>query len=150
MTTAEFLALAPRERDAVVAEKVLGWGWVKPAPHLYSGYPRDYQTRLLRPAEQYSCYVPADGSELIASNYEEYVRNLTTNRVDMWEVIDAMRERGWAWTLIVDDGEPTAKVGQWIDGNYIERVSWGKGEPINELPLAASIAALRAVGHIED
>jgi hypothetical protein len=163
MTTAEFMALAPRERDAVVAERVLGWVWVKLSPHLYAGRPELVQARRLRPAGQYSCFVPADGSELIDSNYAyEYVRNLTTNRVDMWEVIDAMRERGFHCQLSVGadgstkamftDMKGAATAGERYirlqDTEHMYRFVYALEG--NELPLAASIAALRAVGWVVD
>jgi hypothetical protein len=140
MTTAEFLALSPRERDAVVAERVLGW------KRNWAGF---YPPKMPYPG------VPSH-------KLGEIVPDITTSRTDMWLVIDAMRERGFHCQLSiavegyggVGCGFTDMKGAESTSDRYMRLHDLGGAYRFSdcrdELPLAASIAALRAVGHIED
>jgi hypothetical protein len=153
MTTAEFLALSPRERDAVVAERVLGWVWMSHLGiRLYGKHGDDYKREdfaavLIEPPikernERFKWdTTPPKGNR---SMFWADFPSLTTCRTDMWLVIDAMRERGWRWEIV-----------NGVDGTWYVRLIDSMGRiPFryndDELPLAASIAALRAVGEVTD
>lgn len=128
MTEKEFLALAPREQDALVAEKVMGWTlelrkyvWEDPSEFYRSDH-ADFH----------------DGRCIPITEASGYLRPYTTDISAAWEVVEKMGgygrslfewSEGWIFELVTSDGESV--VGQAYTA-----------------PLAICIAALKAVGFI--
>ena len=146
MTEAEFLALEPRERDALVATEVMGWHEY-PA-HLWGELWQDGWP-FHRPCEQ--CHeVWVEKKEEPAAPCKPYISRYTTDISAAWQVVEKITG------TIQPDGakrevEISSDCGHWRCDIAIE--GWALPPDImaeaDTAPLAICIAALKAKGEIE-
>ena len=147
MTEAEFLALEPRERDALVATEVMGWHEY-PA-HLWGELWQDGWP-FHRPCEQ--CHeVWVEEKEEPATPCEPYISRYTTSIADAWQVVEKMREdRNWSFEIHRwSNKEAGRENGLWASWFYPLVGSCAGCEAGDTAPLAICIAALKAKGEIE-
>ncbi|MHC4648240.1 MAG: BC1872 family protein [Planctomycetota bacterium] len=87
MTTEEFLALDPREQDALVAEKVMGWeyGWDGMDGNCWSD------------ADGKQTGYGSGGSSMAGARSRPFTP--TTQIAPAWEVVERMEADGWSWSL---------------------------------------------------
>ncbi|GMV06738.1 MAG: hypothetical protein AMXMBFR53_30130 [Gemmatimonadota bacterium] len=145
MTRAEWDAMNPRERDAYVAEKVMGWevthrgrrvrpGVDRADPHV-GGVPREVRgfTGL------------ADAREWIGHKCGRY----TTTPEGMMAVVEKMADEGWFASVVYRLHEVPDRV-VW-DVALREIVEpWGTATAwADTAPEAVALAALTALGHME-
>jgi len=125
MTETEFLALEPREQDALVAEKVMGWT----------------AKRLGKEPWPDGSY--CDG--ITNSSCTEFW--FTEEIAPAWQVVEKMREEGHTFVLHHSD-ILFARFFLTSDGGIVrkDRDYWGEADTA---PLAICLAALRAKGVIE-
>jgi hypothetical protein len=144
MTTAEFMALSPRERDAVVAEHIFGYRREmspKDANGDFGGLPM-----LVPPDVEHGrwAYPPIGDLQYYWVGRVEWMKTWAGMKL----VIDAMRERGWSVMIRYKDYGLRANLWYAEFFRNTEEDSWSETH-VNP-PLAASIAALRAVGEVTD
>jgi len=85
--------LTPRERDALVAEKVMGWVWLK--------YPKEDEWAQIYLKEGRISYW-MDGVCTINTTNKDETPNCpfyTTSIKTAWVIIDKMDSEGWVWDL---------------------------------------------------
>ena len=135
MSESEFLALEPRERDALVAEKVMGWTNIR----------WDAGTTWMRDCLDAWIGEPPEGEPY--NNWPESLYEFTTDISAAWQVVEAvdplMGNSPWDFVLARTDGG-------WIcnfHAEWFEQVADGYEAPT--APLAICIAALKAKGVIE-
>jgi hypothetical protein len=125
MTESEFLALEPRERDAVIAEKVMGQ-CVRAASDFEEWVTDDHY--INKPdAEE-----PRWGHMLVLPRY-------TTSTA--WQIVEKMLVDGYDFNIALSRGMADVTIGLGPDKRWN-----GKS---NEAPLAIGLCALKAVGEIE-
>ena len=141
MSESEFLALEPRERDALVAEKVKGWTNIR----------WDAGTTWMRDCLDAWIGEPPEGEPY--NNWPESLYEFTTDISAAWQVVGKMREEGWTgyveWVPGFGFGAEFSRGDSNLPGPGFE---WGDSPimiPERTAPLAIAIAALKAKGVIE-
>ena len=138
MTLDDFLALSDRERDALVAEKVMGW--------------TAYFGAEGTPLEK-NCYVESrEVHKYLSVGHQLWAP--TTNIADAWEVVEKLINSGrrsddWYFTIDSYGNEGINQFTASFEKGPNEKSERHQGHD-HCAPLAISIAALRAVGAIED
>jgi len=142
MTESEFLALKPRERDAVVAKRVMGF-----CPHDSSMVEPD--TFRGEVSYYWCCWCFDRRPSRHAFDQPRY----TTDISAAWQVVGKMREEGWTgyveWVPGFGFGAEFSRGDSNLPGPGFE---WGDSPimiPERTAPLAIAIAALKAKGVIE-
>ena len=133
MTESEFLALGPRERDALVAEKVMGL-----CPHNSSMVEPD--TFDGEVSYYWCCWCFDRRSSRHAFDQSRY----TTDISAAWQVVEKMQEGGFIGGVYLPD--PKAKRYRWYV--TIGSISLREGYAAygDAAPFAICLAALRAKG----
>ena len=173
MTEHEFLAPKPREQDALVAEKVMGWKHSDDFHLWYTGKlggnEGEYGPKFRSERQQ---FIPGEDCDLECTDYpSEYCLHVrdkwdcsggwailplsgaiglkdrywtpTTLMVDAWQVVEKMREEGWE-PMIEYDRDDGLWYAWFIDAGGHQHYSGA-----DSASLAICIAALKAVGEIE-
>lgn len=125
---------AGRELDALVAEKVTGYAWERDGD--------DYA--LMRVPGTNQCAMEINRGE----RYYALLPRFSTDIAAAWEVVDAMRQRGFAFKMFrADSTDDSAKT--WAafapSGSDIVDETYAEA-PDDTAPLAICRAALAAVG----
>ena len=145
MTRAQWDAMELRERDAVVAEKVMG------LEYLCVGYfGTEDETPRMRELHGWmgrvgiwsvgSYFVNVDSDFWIEAERRQY----TTSWDAMREVVEKMRAAGWSWSVDHTWGARYARAG--FTRLHKDEYASGYAEAA---PEAVCIAALTALGHME-
>jgi len=126
MSESEFLALEPRERDALVAEKVMGWTNIR----------WDAGTTWMRDCLDAWIGEPPEGEPY--NNWPESLYEFTTDISAAWQVVEKgqLDHLGWNAFYKAWDCDVTIKG------------KMGRARA-DTAPLAISLAALNATGVIE-
>ena len=119
--------MTPRERDVLVAEKVMGIEGVRTITLIDGDGPRDDFGTLSEP------YLMADGR---MGRRASQIKHYTTSIADAFEVVEKMEQEGFGW--LVSRASAKAPFTCWFGENHEGRADT-KEEAIN-------IAALRACG----
>lgn len=127
MTEQDFFEMDDRERDAVVAERVMGW----------------------HPCLGGCCWLGEDGNRTAGRlQYQSF--NPTTSIAAAWQVVEKHANGVWNWRIIQNDS--TEPYRQWfVEVRLGYSTSYDKAFPVwaATAPLAICIAALKAKGVIE-
>lgn len=137
MTVAEFLALPDREKDALVAEKVMGWlqwtgdgDWDGPEDATFF---RDWDdgagVAVYKPSTEEPAFYFSPSTDISAA----------------WEVVEKIKDKifGIWW-----EREPGSK--QWsVTLNAVDSYSGAENFEHDRIEMAICLAALRVVGVIE-
>ena len=142
MTEKEFFALEPRERDALVAEKVMGIPWERGEELHECGIISNGYIKKL------NAWIPRGYAEQLTG---DPIESYTTEIADAWLVVEEVREGGHGWQLTgYGATDPKAiPEGMWWATIYPEKKYNPHTHGIGPLPLAVSLAALKAKGEIE-
>ena len=123
---------AGRELDALVAEKVMGWVWMKEVSTIFL-----FERTLLPPLFESKVDHSGDDAFIIMPEIPDY----STDIAEAWEVVEKLKHLAFnvhhryntgVWTAYFTDGEELFACAEDITG---------------EAPLAICLAALKAVGY---
>ena len=127
MTEANFLALKPREQDALVAEHVLGQPFTKPSGRHHGG----------------CCYC-TDCWQL----HDDCLCGITTTWEGMGKVVEKMK--GDRWDVCIMNGPLLGTDPEWAAGfETSDPEAWKRTSEADTPMLAVAIAALKAKGVME-
>jgi len=146
MTDQEFLALPPREQDALVAVEVMGWGFWKSKYGHWVIIDPDGITH----EDGYGApkFCPSTGRAIDREWWEEYAPPpFTTDISATWKVVEKMREEPQPWSWGMEE-----VVGGWdVDvGRVAEDATWESYRHKHEdVRLAICLAALKAKGVVK-
>ena len=142
-------SLTPRERDALVAEKVMGWVIDPGACH---DDPTEIHTAFLFDPAQYPDAYPSVSHGLRPERSDQFVPHYTTQIARAWEVVEKMQSMNHQQDIHIQCLHGKWDVSMCHFERNEEQMEWGDWT-INAptAPEAICKAALRAVGvKIED
>lgn len=145
MNETEFLELPVRERDALVAEKVMGFKFLFERRGDYELAvfvdPRRRQhTRTNGPR-----YTPTGGLEAARRGFYGDLDRFTTDIAAAWEVVESLHDRGLYTSMSKDPSMGTWDVRGWNDKTNSNRFI----AHADTAPLTICLAALKAVEFIK-